>query len=136
MAIQKVVLDFFGDPAGFCCPDCGHRIFTEDAQEGLCRHTVFVGEDITGEYQWNNPVHEKKTLEALQAKYDALEDVDKSDYDFEFFLDEEGIDGVFSAAVESIESPSAFSLCVTTSGMGCGPTSSTVYAIVDYNPEE
>ena len=133
MAIQKIELDFAGDPAGFCCPDCGHRIFTEDSQEGLCRHTVFIGEDITGDYKWNNSAHEKRALEALEVKYAGLEDVDKSDYDFEFFLDEEGIDGVFNAAVESIDSPSAFALCVTTFA---GPCSATVYAIVDYNPEE
>ena len=127
MSIQVVSLEFNGNPVGFCCPECGFKVFGENTQEGLCPHVIFVGEDISGQYQWNHEKFQKDTEKSI-IKENNLE----NEEELEDILLDEGIDFIFSSAVNSISSSSAFALKVTSKGIACGPVASTVYAIIDY----
>ena len=133
MSIQIIKLDFVGDPVGFCCPECGYDVFARETGGSLCPHIVFAGEDASGQYQWNNDTYQKVTVAKIEEEYRSFYK-DDEDVDLEDALWDEGIDGVFNKAVEAIDSPSAFAMKITTNGIACGPSCTTVYAIVDYAP--
>lgn len=137
MAIPMVKLEYQGDPPSFCCPVCGQKIFTEDAEGGLCNHVVFAGETFTGEWLWNNSEWENGFNQAAEKALEELktqDDFDFEDYTVEDFFFDEGIEKVAEIAAGAFQSESAFLLSVQSSSIGaCGPSGGGFFVIIDYS---
>jgi len=99
-----------GDMKDIYCPVCGERIGVET--EAYCDHVLFVYLDMIGEFIWSaNPPQSQR-----------IED------DEELETPDEKI----KALLKEINSDSVLCVSFTTSGMACGPMSSTVYMAFDF----
>ena len=95
------------------CPACGAKLMSEDGV-GACRHLAYVYWDELGEFEQVAPQIEG----ALRT---ALDDEDADDHP------------VNLVAVQLASKP-ILHLSVETSGMACGPVSSTLYVGIDFAP--
>ncbi|WP_320056539.1 hypothetical protein [Desulfuromonas thiophila] len=133
MAMPMIELNFTGDPAPFCCPVCGHQIYTEKADGSFCKHVVFSLVDLDMQRQCNNYVYESAFMAVAKSK---VESEPEWDGDVDEFLDDLGFDETTELVPQSINSPSAFMFKVATYGTGCcGPIGSAYCAVVDFLPQ-
>ena len=116
MSIQKVSLELpFG--ASFdrvCCTVCGRAIHSEKDSPG-CPHIAFSYIDVVGDFDYVAP-HVEKLLNEIREQDD-----DSDEHPVDLLLGK-------------IESPSMYCLSITSGGMACGPTSSTVIVGIDFCP--
>ena len=132
MALQQVQLRFQSDPAPFCCPACGHQIFTDTADGSFCDHIVFSFEYMTMESIWNNDTHENTFL--IAAEQEATKKPEWNG-DIDDFLHDLSFDEVVDLMARTINTPSAFMLSINNWGIGCGgSTGSTFCVVIDYQP--
>lgn len=115
MSIQIVELDlpFGADIPSVHCPVCGAVLQKTDAPVDLptCKHLEFAYVDAAPGFMYIKP-HLEEQLQRLEEESD--------DEDFQEW-----------EAVETlIDEPTTMIMSITSSGMGCGPTSVTaVYAV-------
>ena len=102
-------------PADIYCPVCGTPIYAE-GQSPSCEHVVFTYITETGEFD-----HIAGPMEAQVAAMGERAE------------DDENLNPV-STLLGQIDSTSILCFSVTTSGVACGSTSSTVYVAVDFCP--
>jgi hypothetical protein len=95
------------------CPVCGHLIMGEDEGD-KCKHVMFTYIDVVGEFLDVAPKY-KEILRKIE------EDEDVSD--------------PFGEAVEKIKEPGVLFLSLTTSGVACGPVSSTACVAINFDIE-
>ena len=95
------------------CPVCGVKLLSPDG-EGECPHLAYTYFDEVGEFTSVAPHLE----EVLSAVLD----------------DEEADEHPVDLAATKIQAKSILHLSVETSGMACGPVSSTVYLGIDFSP--
>ena len=93
------------------CPVCGQLIMGEDEGD-KCKHVMFTYIDVVGEFLDVAPKY-KEILEKIE--------------------EDEDIRNPFAKAVEQIKEPGVLFLSLTSSGIACGPVSSTACVAVDFN---
>ena len=118
MAVPVINLEYEGPPADVYCPVCGQALYTQKADATSCAHVVFSYLPDIAEFDYIAPY--------LEAQVDSI---------MEQVEDDEDIDPV-DMLLEQLESTSILCFSITTSGVACGPTSSTVYVAVDFCPPQ
>jgi len=123
MSISMVELNFEDSPPEIYCPVCGIAIYADDKSDESskcehpnCKHLVFSYVDICDGFQYVAPYLQKQ-----------VESV---------FENEETEDDPVKALLNQMESNSILCYSITTSGMACGPVSSTVIVAFDFCPSQ
>lgn len=112
MQLIKLSMPFGEEPKDFYCPVTGRKILSaEDCDSSPATVGIWTN------FLPNEPVMITERLTAAWSEF--MEDDER--------LDEEGVDG-FLASVD-IDGMVAFE--ITSSGMACGPISSTVWLVID-----
>lgn len=108
-----VDLEWQGDLPEFYCPVCGKAVTTENGpSDDICGHVKFLYVDEVGEFEFID-----SNYESLLKEFDYESDDDQ----IEFLM-------------KKVKSESAIAFNLTTSGIACGPVSSSVTYGVDFNP--
>ena len=97
------------------CPACGKVIFGEGDDGTKCRHVIFTFVSELGEFF------------DVSAKYQEIIEKIEDGEDVFDFLEE---------ARKQINKPSILFLSVSSSGMACGPVSSTASVAIDFDLSE
>ena len=116
MQMPIVNLEFSGDPPSIYCPVCATLILGPDPPP-TCEHVLFSMIHEIGEFNQVAP--------HLQTHVDSVTEQ----------AEEEGLDpeDMVAELLQRMDSKSVLSFSVTTSGVACGPASTTVYVAVDFN---
>ena len=115
MTIPVINLDYSGMPADIYCPVCGTPIYAE-GRSPSCGHVVFTYITEIGDFDHVSP-HMEAQVATIRERAE----------------DDEHLDPV-STLLGQMDSTSILCFSVTTTGVACGPTSSTVYVAVDFCP--
>ena len=103
-------------PADVYCPVCGQALYTQKEDATSCEQVVFSYLADIGEFDYVAS-HLEAQVNSIMEKAEDDEDADPVDI-----------------LLEQLESTSILFFSITTSGVACGPTSSTVYVAVDFCP--
>ena len=116
MTFPAINLEYSGMPADVYCPVCGQALYTQKEDATSCEHVVFSYLPDIGEFDY--------VASYLEAQVDSIMEQAEDD------KDREPVD----ILLEQLDSTSILCFSITTSGVACGPTSSTVYVAVDFCP--
>jgi hypothetical protein len=117
MTLQLVELEWRGMPPALYCPACGAPVYEEAQDPTPCPHVVFSYIDIVGDFDHLNERHTELAEQASR-------------------LAEERDTLAVDEFIQAMDSTKVLCFSLTTNGMACGPTSSTVYAAFDFCPHE
>ena len=119
--MQHVQLDLSDD--NFYCPATGFHILSAEHYEASPA-TLFVYPEDAGEFEWYS-----RELEKLEATINAEDVVNEC---------EDGLSNVERFLATIKDNPNLVVFTITTSGIACGPVSSTVHICInlDYCKEE
>ena len=115
MAIPVIDVEYEGPPADIYCPVCGAALYTQEEDATSCEHVVFSYIPMIGVFDY--------VASYLKAQVAGI--MEKAE--------DEDIDPV-ATLLGQLESKSILCFSITTSGIACGPTASTVYVAVDFCP--
>ena len=115
MTIPVINLEYSGMPEDIYCPVCGTPIYAE-GKSPSCEHVVFTYITEIGDFD-HVAAHMEARVAAIRERAE----------------EDENLDPV-STLLGQMESTSILCFSVTTSGVACGPTASTVYVAVDFCP--
>ena len=114
MAIPVIELEYEGPPANIYCPVCGAALYTQEEDATSCEHVVFSYIPDIGEFDY--------VASYLKTQVDDIMETEDEDVE------------PVATLLAQLESKSILCFSITTSGVACGPTSSTVYVAVDWYP--
>jgi hypothetical protein len=121
MATEVAEVEVPSDCGELYCPACGRLIVDgKEKKRRNCKHLVFAYLDIVQEFTYVAPAY-KTVAKAARKAYEADDDVDQIRY----VLDR----------IDARKQASILCFAATSSGMCCGPCSSTLCVAIDFDPE-
>ena len=110
-------LEWMGFAPRVYCPACGMPIVEEDMDSEICEHVLFMYSGLSGEFE-----HVSPDIEDLAEQAKEIADEEHSD----------PAEELIKLLNERQQVNSVLCFSITTSGMACGPISSTECFAIDF----
>lgn len=134
MTMERIELDFPGEPPDLFCPVCGRKLFSFGCRQESCDHLLFWASSDGNRWGWLRETEEQRFEQLIGERYQdaCTRGYPGSREEFDRRL---SLAAIMETAARTVQRKSVFLLSLSTSDIGCGGMhNGTICALIDFQP--